>query len=147
MDKIVDRILAEVDKDGDGRVCYEEFCDMLRFQPDPPELSRDPRVAAAACAAPVGQVRVRGHVGVWVWVWCVGVGVVCGGCVRTVHLLCVCVRLRRKQAGLSACNCPSCCCLHACNQRQLVCFGGWVGKGLAPPCKPIANPNLGAQCI
>ncbi len=38
VDKAVDHILAEVDKDGDGRVCYAEFCDMLRHQPDPPEL-------------------------------------------------------------------------------------------------------------
>ncbi|KAF5837175.1 hypothetical protein DUNSADRAFT_4735 [Dunaliella salina] len=55
VDKAVDRILAEVDKDGDGRVCYAEFCDMLRHQPDPPELSHDPNVAAAAHAAPAGQ--------------------------------------------------------------------------------------------
>ncbi len=31
----VDRILAEVDKDGDGRICYKEFCDMLRYDTEP----------------------------------------------------------------------------------------------------------------
>ncbi len=31
----VDRILSEADKDGDGRICYTEFCDMLRHDPDP----------------------------------------------------------------------------------------------------------------
>jgi hypothetical protein len=35
----VDRIIAEVDKDGDGRICYSEFCDMLRNQPEPAALS------------------------------------------------------------------------------------------------------------
>lgn len=31
----VDKILAEVDVDRDGRICYSEFCDMLRNQPEP----------------------------------------------------------------------------------------------------------------
>lgn len=35
----VDRILQEVDKDGDGRICYTEFCDMLRSDPEPHMLA------------------------------------------------------------------------------------------------------------
>lgn len=34
----VDRILEDVDVDGDGRICYEEFCNMLRAEPEPPEF-------------------------------------------------------------------------------------------------------------
>jgi hypothetical protein len=52
VDKAVDRILAEVDKDGDGRLCYAEFCDMLRHQPDPPEL-RCARACVRLCVCMV----------------------------------------------------------------------------------------------
>lgn len=34
----MDRILEDVDVDGDGRICYEEFCNMLRAEPEPPEF-------------------------------------------------------------------------------------------------------------
>ncbi|GFH17458.1 uncharacterized protein HaLaN_14102 [Haematococcus lacustris] len=52
----VDKILAEVDQDGDGKICYNEFCNMLRHQPEPAALStfaNDGAVKVAAAPAMV----------------------------------------------------------------------------------------------
>lgn len=45
----VREILSEVDKDNDGRIDYQEFCDMMRGQVGPPQLS------LVACLGPLIQ--------------------------------------------------------------------------------------------
>ena len=56
----IQEILAEVDKDGDGRIDYQEFCDMMRGQaaPTPPAFALACSCSSLTCVCRVQLSRL-----------------------------------------------------------------------------------------